>query len=139
VSSAVASTVVGAAVDTARKDTEMNETTNEPTKTCVKCDEPKPLSGFYRRSSSPDGHHNTCKSCQEARRRAQPPSPPAQDGTKRCPRCELEKHVTEFGRSSQAADGRYWYCRPCVSERYREKRQSPAAAAREARKASARW
>lgn len=33
------------------------------TKTCVSCLEARPLTEFYRRSDSPDGLHNICKSC----------------------------------------------------------------------------
>lgn len=43
----------------------------EPTKICNTCGEEKPLSGFYRRADSMDGHHHRCKRCDCGRPRRQ--------------------------------------------------------------------
>ena len=41
-------------------------TDNEPTKTCSKCQETKPLSEFSKRTGVPDGLQYSCKECANA-------------------------------------------------------------------------
>ena len=35
-------------------------------KTCIKCDETKPLTEFYKDSNVPDGYRSDCKTCKKA-------------------------------------------------------------------------
>jgi len=46
-----------------------NPDVEQTTKTCTRCQTCKPLSEFYRRTRSHDGHASACKSCDERRRR----------------------------------------------------------------------
>ena len=49
-----------------RKSVALDYTKGEPEKRCSKCKAEKPLSDYYQRSLSPDGHQPHCKECASA-------------------------------------------------------------------------
>jgi len=86
-------------------------------KTCPKCNEEKPVSGFYVSIKRSDGLSSYCRQCQmeDARSRHIPhPRWKAPEGTKYCPGCETVKPLDDFGNNRSSHDGKQGQCRPCA-------------------------
>ena len=80
-------------------------------KRCLKCDQIKPTTLFYRSKKGNDGLYSYCKECEKDR----PRLPILIPETKRCPKCRETKPSEEFylNRGLKTKDGLSSYCRKC--------------------------
>jgi hypothetical protein len=88
------------------------------TKTCGKCGEAKDIAGFYRRTSSKDGHASWCKVCDNASRLRNKKAVGRKRNkripdSKKCRRCSEVKPFRDFSAMKDSTDGLYSYCKPC--------------------------
>lgn len=96
-------------------------------KQCSRCNRRLPPEAFAKRTASPDGLQNYCRSCSGAWAREHRPRklvepPPVADGQKWCRRCDTVKDLDDFPAHSGTRDGRQTYCRGCFGEIYRARR-----------------
>ena len=96
-------------------------------KQCSRCNRRLPPEAFAKRTASPDGLQNYCRSCSGAwarehrpRKLAEPP--PVADGQKWCRRCDTVMDLDDFPAHSGTRDGRQTYCRGCFGDIYRAQR-----------------
>jgi 5-methylcytosine-specific restriction endonuclease McrA len=84
-------------------------------KTCNRCGELKPLTGFYRQHTAKDGHAATCKPCKKLPSSARRYGAKKYDeqGNKWCPSCRSYKPLTGFGLLKSRVDGHKPKCRAC--------------------------
>jgi hypothetical protein len=101
-------------------------------KQCHHCKKILPITEFYTKKRSKDGHSHLCKTCdrQKAhesyqRRKHQPKTIPPQ---KTCHHCHKTKPSSDFTKSSINPDGLDHYCRTCKSHQQHAFRQKPGVA-----------
>lgn len=93
-------------------------------KVCKKCNISKPLSEFYKDKGIKSGFKNTCKKCEEERRRIRKEkfgknikkrkrAPANTNNEKYCLKCEQYKLFSDFEKNNRTRDGLYVYCREC--------------------------
>lgn len=92
-------------------------------KTCTKCGEVKPLSGYHRAPKGLYGHTAQCKACRNAyqrtylRRLKAERVEPATPTEKTCTGCGETKPYTEYHRNASSKDGLRSRCKACQSAR----------------------
>ena len=86
-------------------------------KTCTRCGQTKPLSGFHRDPSHSTGRKSHCRSCVAKERlrikAGLPPPPPAVLTEKACQRCGKTQPIGEFHRYVRSLDGYRHLCKRC--------------------------
>ena len=104
-------------------------------KTCLDCDQSKPLDDFPRHRGMPDGRHRYCRECmsirqRESYRRRQERkgkrvrvAEVLPEGLMRCKDCGEVQPFDVFPRNKNAKQGRHPYCKPCHNMRSEETRQ----------------
>lgn len=98
-------------------------------KTCSVCHQTKPLSMFYTRKHTKDGHSSSCKECDRKRERKyherlvkQPKIVPE---NKLCTSCNRLLPASEFNKCNQRKDGLFIYCKDCQNKKYKDYRNRP--------------
>jgi hypothetical protein len=97
------------------------------TKTCIRCEQEKPLTQFSKRRAEKDGHDYYCKDCQrfKTERLALEREQARTEGrihlaeTKECRDCGKVKPLTDFPTRRDALDGHHWWCLDCKRARER--------------------
>lgn len=97
------------------------------TKTCIRCEQAKPITEFSKRTSEKDGRDYYCKVCQryKAHRLAEERSEQIAQGlvhlaeTKACSECGMVKALMDFPRRASSPDGHHWWCFDCKRARER--------------------
>ena len=100
-------------------------------KRCIKCEEEKTLSEFYRHVGAKDGFRNVCKSCwaknrkpySRAKKSRSKESNKEPKTEKRCPKCGEVKPVSEFSPRPERRGGLKPRCKACVKVDRRAKRE----------------
>lgn len=102
-------------------------------KTCTRCDTTKPISDFYKRKDSKDGHHWQCKQCirdqvnaryaQTAVRKGHARRDDWRETERRCTACDTWKPWEEFGPRKTGRNGRSPRCLSCTSASAAQTRQ----------------
>ena len=90
-----------------------------PHKPCRKCGASKPLSDYYTRPDTRDGHNSTCKACHNSPRAVT--TTPTQ---KQCATCRQSLPALAFNKDGRSIDGLHPYCRECRKRYDRQWRQS---------------
>lgn len=86
-------------------------------KACQICGDVKPLTSFYRNTSSRDGKVQHCKACwarTQSLCQLRMPSQHVIVVEKQCARCVQTKPISGFYRYHRSADGLQSYCKDCV-------------------------
>lgn len=92
-------------------------------KQCNCCKQIKSLDDFYRNKNRKDGRSDTCKQCQEARRRGELPAWQPQwrvrdeQGNKQCSKCKQWKNESDFSVKVNSPDGLNYICKACDKQR----------------------
>ena len=92
-------------------------------KRCAKCQEIKPLAGFYKNKRNKDGVRYICIGCwnEQGRKHYQTlVYPPEVTGSKICPACKIEKPFTEFYKNKGGKDGLRSWCKDCTNKNNEE-------------------
>ena len=93
-------------------------------KTCSLCHQIKPLTMFYTRKNSKDGHSSSCKECDRKLARnyleKQVKQPKVIPKNKVCSACKRLLPASEFHKSNQRKDGLFIYCKDCQNKKHKE-------------------
>ena len=88
-------------------------------KLCLRCNEEKNTSSFWRNKTSKDGLQQYCITCQKEHnnryaqdRKRNGPTIKGRD-SKVCRLCNNQKPISQFGKRTGSADGKLSYCKPC--------------------------
>ena len=109
-----------------RKSKIKDEFTLFPTfeKDCSVCHETKPLTMFYTRKNSKDGHNASCKECDRKLQRLylekQKKRSKVIPKTKICSACKRLLPASAFHKSNQRKDGLFIYCKDCQNKKHKE-------------------
>ena len=97
-------------------------------KICCCCKDIKDISEFSKNKRFIDCFNNSCKKCNNERRRKSKGTfwkeNIKKENNKYCPKCETIKSMSEFSNVKNSKDGKYGLCKNCKSESdkiYREK------------------
>lgn len=97
-------------------------------KYCLICSKEKTIDKFIKDSSKKEGVRNTCKECNNLKKRKTPIMPIPREGYKYCASCKVEKPIGDYNIRKRSFDKKYLpfsYCKECErkkdSERYEHK------------------
>jgi hypothetical protein len=87
-------------------------------KTCIKCNQIKPIAEFHKDRTRPDGHRPYCRACRNKKLKTNIKSVNKQlfgKNKRQCIRCDQIKPIKEFNLNSGAKDGISNICKSCQS------------------------